>query len=176
MGNEIEAMSQIDTALTALEADERGRVLTWAVAKFGGGAASNLALRAPSGTNGGGADEVVNIPADDDATTKFTRVSDLIDAANPTNGLDYVLLGSYWFQEVQGAESFTGQQVNSMLKDLGHGAANITTAYNSLKSRKPPLARQIQKSGTSQQARKQYRLTAEGIKAVERMISGKYEA
>jgi hypothetical protein len=105
----------------------------------------------------------------------FERISDLVDAANPSSGLDYVLLGSYWFQEVQGGESFTGQQVNSALKDLGHGSANITTSYNSLKSRKPPLARQIQKSGTSKQARKQYRLTTEGIRAVERMLSHKDE-
>lgn len=157
-------MGQLDTALDGLDEDERARVLAWAVAKFGGGT-----VKLPTGgggSGGGGGDEGL-----DDATPKkFERVSDLVDSANPSSGLDYVLLGSYWFQEVQGEESFTGQQVNSMLKDLGHGAANITSAYDSLKDRKPPLARQTQKRGTSKQARKQYRLTTEGVRAVERML------
>ena len=124
----------------------------------------------PDEENGDGAQGINR-----DQPQTFDRISDLMDAANPASGVDYVLLGSYWFQVVQEAESFTGHQVNSALKDLGHGSSNITTAYNNLKSRKPPLARQIQKSGTSKQARKQYRLTAEGIKVVDRMLAGKVE-
>jgi hypothetical protein len=165
VGNEIEAMGQIDGALSALEADARERVLTWAMAKFGDG--TSLPTGAPQGSGG-----INDARREDDEqlSQTFSRISDLVDAANPSSGLDYVLLGSYWFHEVEGGESFTGQQVNSALKDLGHGSANITASYNSLKSRKPPLARQIQKSGASKQARKQYRLTTEGIRAVERML------
>lgn len=162
VGNEIAAMGQLDTALGELDDDERARVLAWAVSKFGGGT-----VKLPTGLDARADDPLIH-----DASSKaFERVSDLVDAANPSSGLDYVLLGSYWFQQIQGAESFTGQQVNTMLKDLGHGAANITSAYDSLKGRKPPLARQIQKKGTSKQARKQYRLTAEGVRAVERMLN-----
>lgn len=167
MSDEIAAMGQLDKALTALEPDERARVLSWAVAKFGDGVAS---VEAPKRQTGGDDERDVGKSAE---TNKpgFTRISDLMDDARPNSGHDYVLLASYWFQEIQGHDGVTGQQVNSALKDLGHGSANITTAFNALKARKPPLARQIQKSGTSRQARKKYRLTTEGVRAVERMLA-----
>jgi DNA-binding PadR family transcriptional regulator len=50
--------------------------------------------------------------------------------------------------------------------------SNITTALSSLIERKPQLVIQTRKSGNSKQARKRYRLTDAGIRAVERMISG----
>lgn len=168
-------MSQLDMALAKLEPDERARVLTWAVAKFGEG---NIKLPEDGG-NGSSVGHRREAERDADAekaeVASFSRISDLVDAANPGTGLDYVLLGSYWFQVIEGNESFTGQQVNSMLKNLGHGAANITTAYDSLKSRTPPLARQTRKKGTTKQGRKQYRLTTEGIHTVERMLNSKSE-
>ena len=37
--------------------------------------------------------------------------------------------------------------------------SNITDSYNSLIKRRPPAVRQVQKSGTTKQARKRYRLT-----------------
>ncbi len=164
-------MGLLDTALGGLEEDERARVLAWAVAKFGGATEKLPAGNGALGSGGADSDSHQSNHAEPNA---FERVSDLVDAASPSSGLDYVLLGSYWFQEIQGEESFTGQQVNTMLKDLGHGATNITSAYDSLKGRKPPLARQIQKKGTSKQARKQYRLTTEGVRTVERMLGRRH--
>src|SRR4051812_28623685 len=103
MGNEIEAMGQLDSAISGLEDDERERVLAWAVAKFGGG---TVKLPAGGGSGGGGEDD--DAPAGETGPKDYERVSDLVDAANPSSGLQYVLLGSYWFQQVQGEESFTG--------------------------------------------------------------------
>src|SRR5262245_34891560 len=89
MGNEIEAMGQLDTALGGLDEDERARVLAWAVAKFGGGT-----VKLPTGRGGSGAGERDDAPAGDADPKAFERVSDLVDATNPSSGLDYVLLGS----------------------------------------------------------------------------------
>lgn len=82
------------------------------------------------------------------------------------------LVVGYWFQVLQGEQDLDGFQINKELKHLGHGVSNITTALSSLIDRKPQLVIQTRKSGNSKQARKRYRLTDAGIKAVERMLAG----
>jgi hypothetical protein len=167
--SEIEAMSGIDQALGALEPDEQKRVLRWAIDKFGGGEVKlgmTAAGRSSIGTVDGSGTGTGN------GSGEYARIADLMDAASPATVVDHVLVASYWFQVVKGQENFTGQEVNSELKDLGHGASNITDSYNSLIKRRPPAVRQVQKSGTTKQARKRYRLTEVGVRTVDRMISG----
>jgi hypothetical protein len=160
---EIDAMKAIDTAMGNLEPDEAKRVLRWAVDKFG----QNEVSADPGGrARGTGAAR----PSAD-----FERISDLMDAALPDTIVDHVLIASYWFQVVQGRENFTGQEVNSELKDLGHPASNITDSFSTLIKRKPPAVRQVQKTGSTKQARKLYRLTNEGVRAVERMLRGEQQ-
>jgi hypothetical protein len=165
---EIEAMGAIDKAMGALPADEQKRVLRWAIDKFGGG---EVAL---PGAGGGGRRALASGVGSEDerVPTAYERISDLMDTAHPTTTVDHVLVASYWFQVVRGQENFTGQEVNSALKDLGQGSKNITDAYTSLIKRTPPAVRQVQKSGSTRQARKRYRLTEVGIRSVERMIRG----
>jgi hypothetical protein len=81
-------------------------------------------------------------------------------------------VGGYWLQVCQNSESFDGFSVNKELKDVGQGLGNITNAIDGLRSQKPALALQLKKSGKSQQARKTYKVTVPGIKAVEAMING----
>jgi hypothetical protein len=161
-------MSAIDKALGALEPDEQKRVLRWAVDKFGGGEVA-LGGGKPGATAlvtpGGG-----SMDSNGGPDRSYGRIADLMDAANPNTVVEYVLVASYWFQVVTSQESFTGQAVNGELKDLGHPASNITDSFNSLIKRKPPAVRQVQKSGSSKQARKLYRLTEVGIRTVESMI------
>jgi hypothetical protein len=162
--SEIEAMSAIDEALAGIGEDQQKRVLRWAVDKFGGGTITVGDERRSVQTGNGGGDA--------GGSGEYARISDLMDATSPTTIVDHVLVGSYWFQVVLGKDDFTGQEVNSELKDLGQASKNITESFTSLMKRKPPLARQVQKSGTSQQGRKKYRLTEPGIRAVQRMIRG----
>jgi hypothetical protein len=168
--SEIEAMSAIDKAVGALELDEQKRVLRWAVDKFGGGevplGGGKLGSPGIAGAGGG------QVESNGSPNRSYARIADLMDAANPDTVVEHVLVASYWFQVVNGDETFTGQAVNGELKDLGHPASNITDSFNSLIKRKPPAVRQVQKSGTSKQARKLYRLTEVGIRTVERMIRG----
>ncbi len=72
----------------------------------------------------------------------------------------------------QGADSFDSQSANTALKNLGHAIANITMALGALIKQKPALVLQTKKSGKSRQARKTFKLTVAGIKAVEDMING----
>jgi len=164
-------MSAIDKAVGALEPEEQKRVLRWAFDKFGGveisSAGGNSAAAGFAAAGGG-----VSVESNGGASRAYARIVDLVDAANPHTVVEHVLVASYWFQVVNGLESFTGQAVNGELKDLGHPASNITDSFNSLMKRKPPAVRQVQKSGSSKQARKLYRLTEVGIRAVESMIRG----
>lgn len=167
MADETEAISAIAKAMQGLEPDEAERVLRWAVARYVGDSWS----KDPANTRGG-RDDVPTSGADQVSAAEYARISDLMDAAGPGTGVEHALVGGYWFQIVQGQESFNGQEVNSELKDLGHGVKNITDTFQSLIDRKPPALRQIQKSGKTRQARKLYRLTDVGIKTVEAMIRG----
>ena len=168
---EIDAMGAIDKAMTGLEQDEQKRVLRWAVDKFSGGAVTvEQDRQGPSrsgGANGSG--------GDGGGTGSYQRITDLMDAAHPSSIVDHVLVASYWFQVVRGQENFAAQDVNAALKDLGHPSKNITDSYASLMKRKPSAARQVQKAGSTRQARKRYRLTDPGIRTVEQMIRGESE-
>jgi len=59
---------------------------------------------------------------------------------------------------------------DAALKNLGHPIANITSAFNNLKARKPATVMQLKKAGTTKQARKTYKLTLAGKSAVEAMV------
>lgn len=101
-----------------------------------------------------------------------SSLPDLYAAVSPASDASRALVVGYWFQVTQGEQDLDGFQINKELKHLGHGVTNITTALSSLIQRKPQLVIQTRKSGNSKQARKRYRLTDAGVKAVERMIAG----
>jgi hypothetical protein len=101
----------------------------------------------------------------------YGSMADLYSAARPETGWQMVLVGAYWFQVCENSPEFTAQVVNDQLKDIGAKVANVTVAFNTLKAANPSLVLQVRKSGKSQQARKQYKLTVAGIRAVEEMIS-----
>jgi DNA-binding PadR family transcriptional regulator len=105
-------------------------------------------------------------------TRSFSSLPDLYSTVSPASDSSRALVVGYWFQVMQGEQDLDGFQINKELKHLGHGASNITTALSSLIERKPQLVIQTRKSGNSKQARKRYRLTDAGIKAVERMLAG----
>ena len=100
----------------------------------------------------------------------FNSYADLVDAAQPATGLDRILVLAYWFQVVQEHEDLDAQTINSELKNLGHPSLNITRDMESLIGRVPKMMLQVRKEGTTKQARKRYKLTREGIRAVDRML------
>ena len=81
-------------------------------------------------------------------------IAELYAAAAPESEFDKALVAGYWFQFVDGRPEFGSQEINSALKNLGHPIKNITSAFDSLKSRKPASVMQVKKSGSSRQARK----------------------
>ena len=106
------------------------------------------------------------------ASNQFTDVSSVYEVANPTSDADKVLVVGYWFQVVRGETELESQSINSELKNLGYPVGNVTRAVSKLASSTPRYVMQTKKSGVTQQARKKFRLTVEGIKRVEQMLGG----
>jgi hypothetical protein len=136
-------------------------VLRWAAdryqAKFLGTAAAS---RPESGSNSSS------------AAQRFEDFASLYNAANPPNAVERALIAAYWFQAVQGDVDFDALSLNKELKHLGHPSTNITRDLDALINRTPRLVIQVRKSGNSKQARKKYKLSTEGRRAVERMLNG----
>ncbi len=161
--DEINAMSQVAAALTPLDDGARNRVLQWAVSRF----------RNKNQVLGRGAMDF--IPAEEGqsgGTPQFENFAELFEATKPSTEREKGLVAAYWAQIGQSQPSFGSQTLNDALKDLGHGVGNITDALTALKEERPALLLQLKKSGTSKQARKTYKLTQEGIRRVQVMISG----
>jgi hypothetical protein len=167
---ELEVMADIAGGLKKLtgDVDATRRVLQWAASAFlpDGVPMTTGSVSAPTGTGGSpSATEPASSPT-------FPSLPDLYSAVSPASDSSRALVVGYWFQVMQGEQDLDGFQINKELKHLGHGVSNITTALTSLIERKPQLVIQTRKSGNSKQARKRYRLTDAGIKAVERMLTG----
>jgi hypothetical protein len=82
------------------------------------------------------------------------------------------LVAAYWVQVHGGQETWGAQQLNKELKNLGHGLTHIAQALSSNMNKQPKRVIQLKKSGSSQQARKTYKVTTEGIKFVQKMLAG----
>ena len=169
--NEIDAMRRIAEVLDEFgdgDSEARARILQWVTARYGG---------PPSGYSSPprsipGAPQPEE-PEEDDS---LEDLADLFDAAGPQTDPERALVVGYWLTEPEGSSDFTSQKVNSELKNLGHGVTNITSAFSSLMKRKPALAMQTAKAGTSRQARKRYKLTRAGRTTVQAMVQDKRES
>jgi hypothetical protein len=161
MDDELDAMKTIYAALEPLDPPARGRVLSWVSARYEIDASAANAM-----PGGGGTAE----PADQPEPV-YASVGDLIDAAQPNGGPQYALAVAYWLQEIAGRDGWGAQELNSILKNLGHGLTNVTKTLESLKKRKPALVMQLSKSGRTVQARKTYKLTAAGVREARNMLS-----
>lgn len=160
---ELVAMSAVVDAIKDLDDDVRARVIDWAAKRY------DVKVQA---TKPEGGDDAAGAAEDEESAAHgFKHFSDVLDATHsPRTDADRALVGGYWFQVVQGQETFTGYQVNNELKNAGHGIGNITDALTTLQRRTPAQVRQTMKSGRTKQARKTYKLTVAGVRAVEAMM------
>ncbi len=171
---EVKAMASVAESLAGLDADAVGRVLRWAVDRFG----VTTSVKTTNVTGGGGVRvggsatvEMQHTNNGNGGTVpKFESFADLYGAANPESEADKALVAGYWFQFVEGKPEFGAQELNTALKNLGHPIANITTAFDNLKARRPAPVLQLKKAGTSKQARKTYKLTHTGRLQVDAMV------
>jgi len=160
MDAEVKAMADVVAALKPLDEETVARVVKWAAQRYGISLKAG-AGRAPSGAGAEG----------DEEETAFKSFHELFDAANPNTAPDKALVAGYWFQVCEGQEDLDSQQVNKELKNLGHQSTNITRDLDALIRRTPRQVIQVRKQGSTKQARKRYKVTREGIRTVEKMLS-----
>jgi hypothetical protein len=98
------------------------------------------------------------------------RLASLLERWNPSTMADKALLGAYYIAQMRGEGTVTSQAINSELKKNGLPISNITRAIESNMRPDRPLMVQEKKMGTTKQARKQYRITPEGIETVEQKL------
>ena len=171
---EIEAMSQVVAALDLLGPDDgaRVRVLRWAADRYG----VLIAEPAPAKPSYGLLDEPVQdrpsrAPDVREAVEPtYEHFVDLFDAVDPKSDVDKALTAAYWLQVVSKQPSWQSLRVNNLLKDMGHGVGNVTSALRSAQERKPALVRQVHKSGRAPQSWKTYKLTTSGVAYVRRKL------
>jgi hypothetical protein len=157
---EIEAMSRIENILSGLDDETRSRVLRWTAERFKRKGEPIL----PTGSITGGQDINLNLGL-------YKELADFFSDAQPETEAEKALVVGYWFQIINGEVELDAQRINTELKNLGHQVSNITRALDSMKDSKPQLIVQTKKTGTAKQARKRYKLTTEGKKAVEAMLN-----
>ena len=163
---EIGAMGAVAAALGKLDEDQQVRVLRWAADRYG---LRGIKLGS-SGGGGSGASE------DDDGaeggTGTYGTITQLFEAAQGAKtNTQKALVAGYWFQIVMGNPGFQAYSLNVELKNMGIRIANITDALGAAENVKPALLMQTAKTGKAKQARKTYRLTTVGVKAVEAMLA-----
>jgi hypothetical protein len=161
---EVKAMGTVAEALKGLDSDAIGRVLQWAAGSYGAPLSTGKAPKMPF------AGKRQEEDAADSGADEFASLADLFAAAQPKVDSDRALVAGYWYQFKEGQNDFASQTINTALKNLGHGVSNITKALETLKAQSPGLVMQVRKSGSSQQARKHYKLTTAGKKAVELLV------
>lgn len=148
-----------------LEPEARSRVVRWAIDRY---EVSGIKLPGSRSTDGGAdaGEREASLPA------AYQEFADLFDAARPKQNDEKALVAGYWLQVVQGQPGFKSADAQAELKNLGHAIANITDALTTNMKKKPALVLQTGKAGTARSARKSYKLTNAGTRAVERMLTG----
>ena len=168
---EFEAIQAIHNALEPLDEVARTRILAYIASLLD----INAKLAGSRSTTDSDIDEEATpapkVETDDDAPG-FSTFAELFASTSPRSNGERALVAGYWLQVCQKTESFTAAAANKELTNLGHKIANITVAINSVKNQKPMLILQLKKSGTSQQARKLYKVSHEGVQRIEAMIGG----
>jgi hypothetical protein len=94
----------------------------------------------------------------------------LFDAVQPKTDMEKALTAAYWEQAIRGRSEWQSQSINKELRDLGHYVTAINKALATGMQKKPALVLQLKKTGTSQQGRKTYKLSAEGLKFIRARI------
>lgn len=168
MALEMDAISKSLKLFEKLSPEARERAYLYLGSVLG--IAKSNSQAAQSGSRGSAGRHSVPAPAGSPSNIRYDSLAELYHAARPETGALKVLVGGYWLQVCNQQEDFSAQAVNDGLKETGARVANVTVAFNTLKAANPSLVLQVRKSGKSQQARKQYRLTVAGIRAVDDMI------
>jgi hypothetical protein len=165
---QLTAIQAILEALRELSDDDRGMVLDYISMRYP--RKQTTSISHPRAVISQDAPEVSGTTTDQEPTTslveKFSVFGELLDAVGANTDSEKALAASYWLQCHDKVDSIDSQSVNTLLKHTGYAISNITRALDGLGASKPALVVQLKKLGSSQQARKTFRVTSSGEKFV----------
>ncbi len=176
LDQEIEVLSKCYDLLKDLDDDVKVRALQWLSSKFHLGQttltlASEMAIAAEM--NGGAAPKEAKPAAPAESAKpsgidSFKSFMDLYKHLKPSSDSEKALAAAVFLQLKKDLPDLTSAQVQKELKRIDQRVSNITQAISALVKKKYMI--QLGKEGSSQQARKRYKVTLEGIKVLEDMI------
>jgi hypothetical protein len=170
MDKEINAMKLALEAVKDLEPEAQKRVMKWVSDRL------NLSVyqEIPSNTQFSSS-KLGRQPLplhDHHGLAGFDSLAELLGCTNVKTDTNRVLVAAAYEQEKNRKRELTGREINRELQHIGHRVGNVTRAIDQLKAKRPQLMIQLKKEGSTQQAKKKYRVTIEGVKAVEALIRG----
>lgn len=182
LDQEIEVLSKCHDLLKDLDDDVKVRALQWLSSKFHLGQttltlASELeAAEAAAATNGGSTAKPAKAAATASEPTpsgieSFSSFKELYKFVNPSSDSEKALVSAVFLQLKKDFSELTSAQVQKELKKIDQRVSNITQAISALVKKKMMI--QLGKEGQSQQSRKRYKVTHEGIKSVAEAIKKK---
>ena len=168
---EIIALNTAYTALKELDAEAMARNLNWLATKLGISLSTKPTSIAhlPLPTSASPAKNLLDAP---DKPTEpsdfgsFATSAEFLSKIHELSAEERVLAVAAYLQNKDPENELTGFSINKELKHIGHGVKNITRPVESLVKSTPQLMIQLRKSGKTRQAKKTYRVTEEGVKAV----------
>lgn len=160
---EIKAMNDCHEAIKHLDESVRNRVIRWLSSKFSTEKLEDPFKKHDQNTNKIN-DTVVDIGSYETVDEIFTKI-------NPQTDADKVLVIAAFLQEKFKKQELTGWEINKELTRLGHGVNNVTQSVTQLINKQPNLMIQTRKEGKTKQAKKKYKVTSEGVKAVQEMVT-----
>jgi hypothetical protein len=185
---EIEAMAKCHEQLNPLDAGTKIRVIQWLISKYELNSQTSVSNGAPKSISQNKnemrvVDQETSVseneetlvavpqPKQNNEIENFETVGDLFAATSPTSDWEKALVVATYLQLKDGFSDFTGFDVNKELKHLGHGVQNITRPIQVCIDKKPQLIIQLRKEGKTRQAKKKFKVSAEGLKIVKGMIN-----
>ncbi|HYG75984.1 MAG TPA: hypothetical protein VEK08_13350 [Planctomycetota bacterium] len=165
---ELKAMESVSQALSGLQPNAKERVLRWAAEVH-----EVKLLNVPAVKPQKSQAEPKGLERDSEELEQrqFKDVAEFFHMARPSTEDERALVVAYWFQQHEGKESWGSQLVQNQLKHIGEPVSNITKSFTRLKDQRPALVIQLEKSGSSRQGRKTYKVTHSGITYVKSMLS-----
>lgn len=164
MDPELLAMAKASQAIGGLEDDAaKQRVIDWLTQKFG------LTSTPTKTTND---EQQVEQGVGTSGAKQYGEFAELFNAFSPESDTERLLVGAYWFQVIEGNDSWYSVSINKLLKPTGYGIGKIARVLSGALKQKPAKVIQLKRNGSNQQAKKACKLTTEGIAFVENRLKG----
>lgn len=168
---EIDAMTAVAGALGDLDSGARQRVLNWAAERFDVPTADSR----PRGASGREGDGETLGGGDQPDPPQFEHLAELFAATSPTGEADRAIVTAYWLQTLQGSDTWQASDLQREVGGLGLKISRAARAIGAHTDANPPRALCLKKSGTSKQSRFTYKLTPDGVKYVQAMLTSSVE-